>query len=77
MNHEGKKKKNRQASKHALGDNYSLSMNTLIYLGEDFPISKIQWRQYFCLISWRSNQMNLLLKKMNHKYTPLRCRLYT
>ena len=41
MNHEGKKKKNTQASKHALGDNYSLCMNTLIYLGEDFPISKI------------------------------------
>lgn len=34
------RKKNTQASKHALGDNYSLSMNTLIYPEEDFPISK-------------------------------------
>ena len=62
-----KEKKNTQASKHALGNNYSISMKTLIYLGQDFPISKIQRRQYSCLISWRSNQMKLLLKKMNQK----------
>lgn len=39
-----KGKKNTQASKHALGNNYSISMKTLIFLGQDFPISKIQRR---------------------------------
>lgn len=74
--HEGKEKIHKQVS--MLWEKIIHLVWTHLYiLKKIFLLAKIQWRQYSCLISWRSNQMKLLLKKMNHKYTPLRCRLHT